>query len=785
MGGAEAALVEMLAGLTEEHPTWRLGLIVASEGALVDRARALGVEVRVLPFPPALARLGEWGRDRNWRSRIALGAACIRAAASAWQYTMQLREHVQAITPDVLHTNGLKMHVLGAWAKGRRTQLVWHFHDYVRRHGPSAYALRQRARDCACVIVPSRSVAEDLASLGSQLPQVRTIWNAVDLRRFSPEGDTLDLDGLAGMAPPERDVIRVGLLATFARWKGHRVFLEAIARLPPGLSVRAYVIGGPIYDAAESQESAQSLQAFATTLGLGGRVGFTGYVESAPAAIRALDVLVHASTEPEPFGLAIAEGMACARAVVVSATGGAAEIVTPGVDALACAPRDAAGLARAIETLVSDPDLRYRLGQSARKTAERAFSRRRLTRELDQVYAGLAPSDALRVLHVHSGNLYGGVEVFLRTLAHHASAAPQMASSFVLCFEGALAAELRTEGHPPHLIGAVRVSRPHTVFRARRSLARLLERQRVDVVVCHQAWAYAIFGPTVRRAGLPLVFWQHTVDDGRHWLTRWARRLTPDLALSPSRFATERLSRWMPRASAETVAYPLNVAAIPTHDVYSRVAVRRSLDTSPGDLVIVQVGRLDPYKGYRETIEALASLGDVGRWTCWIVGGPQRAGDERYLRDLKALAEARGIADRVRFVGERRDIAMLLDAADIYCQPNIQPEAFGISFVEALAAGLPIVTSGIGGAAEIVTEPCGILVPPGDIGALSTALRRLLADADLRSRLGEAGRSRCAVLCDLPHQMGRIRDVLAALAARHGRRSIASMASALPSSTQS
>ena len=134
----------------------------------------------------------------------------------------------------------------------------------------------------------------------------------------------------------------------------------------------------------------EELRAEAERLGLGTRVGFTGFVEDPALAIRSLDVVVHASTEPEPFGLVIAEAMACGKAVVVSQTGGAAEIITPGVDALVHAPGDATGLARRIEELADDVALRRRIGDAGRATAERSFTRRRLVGELVSIYLGLA-----------------------------------------------------------------------------------------------------------------------------------------------------------------------------------------------------------------------------------------------------------------------------------------------------------------------------------------------------------------------------------------------------------
>jgi glycosyltransferase involved in cell wall biosynthesis len=782
LGGAESALLEIIASLRERNPSWGLGLIAASDGPLIARARTLGVDVRLLPFPRVLARLGEWSFREHRLRHLMLALRCGLGAWPALRYLARLRDVVAEFAPDIVHTNGLKMHMLGVWARPPRTPLVWHLHDYIARRPLSATLLRRYAHECSWLIVPSRSVASDVRSLGRSLPRIRTIWNAVALGRFSPDGDRLDLDERSGLSPGGESVVRVGLVATFARWKGHHLFLEAIARLPPSTDVRAYVIGGAVYEADESQVSIEELRKASARLGLTGRVGFTGFLEDPAPAIRSLDILVHASTEPEPFGLAIAEGLACGRAVLVSLGGGAAELITPGVDALTFAPGDRSALARSIGQLAADKALRQQLGRRARVTAERSFTRRRLVNELVEMYESIAPGGPFRVLHVHSGNLYGGVETFLTTLAREAAFAPRMTSSFALCFEGRLSDELRAYDQHPHLLGAVRLSRPYTVWRARRSLARLLARQRVDVVVCHQAWSYVIFGRTIQRAGLPRVLWAHTAGDGRHWLERWSRRRIPDLAVSNSRFTAGCLATSFPEARVETVYYPLRLPTSPANHFLSREDIRRSLDTARDDLVIVQVGRLESSKGNREALEAMATLNDVDGWKYWIVGGAQRASDERYMRDLKEIAQRRGISGRVRFAGERQDVPGILQAADIYCQPNVLPEAFGISLVEAEAAGLPIVTSALGGAREIVDESCGVLIAPRDIQALAAALRRLLADAGLRARLGRAARERSGALCNLTSQLQRMHEVLWTAIEKHERPSVAASPSELESS---
>jgi glycosyltransferase involved in cell wall biosynthesis len=306
------------------------------------------------------------------------------------QYVAGLGRLIDELRPDVIHTHGFKMHILAAWAASRfarsRPHLVWHLHDYVSTRPATARFLRWSLRHCDAIVTNSSSVAADVRdTLRPSIPVV-AVHNAVDLERFSPCGARLDLDRLAGLQPAAAGVVRVGFVGTFARWKGQTTFLDAIARLRHLAHLRAYVIGGALYDTAGSQHSAEELRAYAGAIGLTDRVGFTGFVDEVDQAIRALDIVVHASTAPEPFGLVIAEAMACGRAVVASDAGGAREIFTREVDALAHSPGHSEELAACIARLAGSGLLRQQLGAAARQTAERRFNRRRLASELAPLY---------------------------------------------------------------------------------------------------------------------------------------------------------------------------------------------------------------------------------------------------------------------------------------------------------------------------------------------------------------------------------------------------------------
>jgi glycosyltransferase involved in cell wall biosynthesis len=171
------------------------------------------------------------------------------------------------------------------------------------------------------------------------------------------------------------------------------------------------------------------------------------------------------------------------------------------------------------------------------------------------------------------------------------------------------------------------------------------------------------------------------------------------------------------------------------------------------------------WKGLRVLIEALSRLGEVPAWECWIAGGAQRPAETDYLETLRADAHRLGVSDRIQFLGQRSDVDTLLASADIFCQPNTDPEAFGISFVEALYASLPVVTCAMGGAMEIVDETCGVLVPPNDSSALADSIAGLLRDRDQRERLGRSGPSRARTLCDPERQMTALADLLDSVAA--------------------
>lgn len=399
LGGGERSLLDVFATLRALEPSWELRLIVGADGALIEKARRLGMDAELLPMPEELLVLGD----------ASSGLGLLKRAGSAWlgarRYARELGKRVAALKPDLIHSNGMKFHLLTRMIGRVRAPIVWHIRDFISSRKLMRHALRWAAPAAAVAIANSQATAADARKVMGRVP-VRAVLNGIDVVHFSPgPGRSEWLDELAGMGALRQTgmsapLLRVGLLGSYARWKGQDIFLRAAkevsaeCRVPSaekkvasaGKNVRFFVVGGEIYKTRGSQFSLEELKGLARELGIEERVGFVPFQQEPRNVYRALDVVVHASTQPEPFGRTIAEGMACGRAVIAASAGGAVELFTPEEDAIGVAPGDVGGLAAAISRLSNDDALRARLGERARATAVERFSLERMGRELVGIY---------------------------------------------------------------------------------------------------------------------------------------------------------------------------------------------------------------------------------------------------------------------------------------------------------------------------------------------------------------------------------------------------------------
>jgi glycosyltransferase involved in cell wall biosynthesis len=351
----------------------------------------------------------------------------------------------------------------------------------------------------------------------------------------------------------------------------------------------------------------------------------------------------------------------------------------------------------------------------------------------------------MRALIVHAGNLQGGLEHVLEAVLQGVGRYGGVEADVALVFEGPVADRLRADGVRVHVIGPARASRPWSLWRARRRLATLVASLAPDVIVYPSTWSLGLLGGVAATTGTPCVLWVHDPLGTGHWTERLAARRRPALLLCSSHFSARLATAVFPGVEHVVLYAPRAERA---QSSAPRALVRDRHRTPADAIVIALVSRAEPWKGHRILVEALARLRDDRRWVCWLVSAPQRDEERTYWTDVERLVRDRGIEERVRLVGASDDVPGLMAAADIYCQPNLGPETFGLTFVEAMEASLPIVTSAIGAAPEVLEGTGSLLVPPGEPAAVADALRVLIGDEASRRRIGAAGPARARALTD-------------------------------------
>jgi glycosyltransferase involved in cell wall biosynthesis len=341
------------------------------------------------------------------------------------------------------------------------------------------------------------------------------------------------------------------------------------------------------------------------------------------------------------------------------------------------------------------------------------------------------------VLHVITELNYGGAEQLLVNMLRQFE--PISHNPFqhqvVTLYDGAtpLAQQIRQMGIPVvdlQMKGSGRLTGPFRFWQ--------LLRQERPVIIHNWLYHASLMGRILGRlAGVPIVVTaRHSVQFGSIWreyLHRWTGRLDDRTILICDFMRQQEIG---PAARYVTIYNGIPPIHFPVR-TGARQALQTELKLPPTAVLVLTTGRLHPVKGHAEAIPALAQVVAQRPDVHFVWAGE---GEERPL--LEQRLARYNLTGRVHLLGNRDDVPALLTASDLFLLPS-HSEGLSVAVLEAMAAGLPVVATAVGGTPELVIDgESGLLVPPRDPAALAEAILALLNDPGLAQRLGENGRYR-------------------------------------------
>jgi glycosyltransferase involved in cell wall biosynthesis len=704
-----------------------------------------------------------------------------RTKRQALAAVIDLVREMRRRRPDVVLVRGYNAEMLGRIAAiiaGVPHRVMWlHYcgdHDDRTRVRRLADRLLDRRTDAYFGVARAqvRYLADDL---GYPAHKIRIIYNGVDPACYRP-AEEQRARALLGI-DPQRPV--VGVVGRLIPQKDHVLLLQAARRLVdefPDLVV--LVVGdGPMR---------QQIDDAAAELGLADHILLVGTRPDVPDILPALTVFTLCPYD-ECFPIALLEAMASGRAAVCTDVGGLGEMLADGITGYLVPPHDPVALADRLAKLLHDPQLCQRMGTAARARVQREFgldaNADAAARELTAV-AGVAPRPGgrpgrlpkrpsrgpIRLTVVLDLTGVGGVEMVLLNLFRHFD--PAVVRPRLVCLReaGPLADDFRSAGFEvtaldrtgkfdlrtlPRLVASLRADRTDAVLvphhhRASLALGRLaavIARVPVNIVAAHA---------------------MDLVPVGRRVLPQWAVRTlgVSDalVLLTESQGEYLRSQEGVGRhvwESVREVVIPNGIVLPECPGPAERAWARAALGVTADDVVVGMVGRLTLSKAHHVLFEAVARcLPDVPSLRLVVIGdgelGPQ----------LHRLAEQLGIGHRTTFLGTRSDVPLLLPGLDVSCLSS-DWEAVPMALIEAMAAGVPIVATDCGAVRDIVDDAeQGYLVPVGDVDRFADRVRLLAGDADLRARLGKAGRARAEREFDIERAARAYEDLLTELVVR-------------------
>ncbi len=358
-------------------------------------------------------------------------------------------------------------------------------------------------------------------------------------------------------------------------------------------------------------------------------------------------------------------------------------------------------------------------------------------------------SKRYNILYLDSGSGIGGGQRSLLLLLKHLDAT--RFRSFLGCLgDSMLAAAARKAGHPvipldlPQQHDKGDKVRRFTFDDITRDLLQLkvifqllgvLQEKQIDLIHANSLAAGLISGVAGKLYGIPVIM-------HKRYATAYGVLDRICEALLDRVILVSEATRWAFAPDSKQALIYNGVELSPLQPSSRAETLRADFNSDPDALLIGIVTRITPEKGIHLLIEATAKLKASPSVQLLVVGGPYFPKDAEYIDSLKVQAKKLGITDRVVFTGFLEDTGAILSLLDVVLLASTIPEACPRTIIEAMAAGVPVIATPLGGSKELVTPETGILVPAEDADAFAEAITQLAEDSERRKRMGKACRLR-------------------------------------------
>jgi glycosyltransferase involved in cell wall biosynthesis len=366
IGGAELSLLDLATAYAQTSK-----VLLFSDGPLHHRLEKAGIPLSVVPASQDMLEI-----------RASGGLRSLAKIPEIWRLAGLIAQEGQGY--DLILANSQKAFIACALATLRGSPPVfWYLHDILTaRHFSQvnrAIAVFFANRFATKVLVNSQATGEAFAAAGGKKQLCEVVYNGFNPRKFDrvnlQDSERIRSDLGIGDAP------LVGVFSRLSYWKGQHVLLEAIKELP---QVQVILVGEALFG---EEDYVSQIKALANQSQLQNRVHWLGFRDDIPVLMKACDIIIHTSTEPEPFGRVIVEGQLAQKPVIAAAAGGALELVEDGKTGLLFPSGDAIALRQQIQTLISDRTLGQTIAQQGYLNAQTNFSLETISASFAQAIA--------------------------------------------------------------------------------------------------------------------------------------------------------------------------------------------------------------------------------------------------------------------------------------------------------------------------------------------------------------------------------------------------------------